>query len=346
MLTRRVCPFREEEEVVSSRPARIQEVADAANVSTSTVSNFLNRPERVSPDTAARIQEAIRKLDFMPHPAAAGLRNGRVSLIGMVVPDVTNSFYASIVRGAGDIALEHGFSVVLCNSGDDPVREQTYFSMLAQQRAAGVVVVALGADSDRLDRLRHRGIPLVLADRTTPSTFGCSVGVDDVTGGRLAVQHLLASGARNIAVVNGDWSIRQCVDRMKGAMEAASNCSGATLRQLVVKEMTVEAGVEAGLRLGEHQPDAVFCINDFLAVGICRSLTSHGIRVPEDVPVVGYGDLDVASFATVPLTTVRQPVIELGRAAVSLLLDDVESDKHEHRTQIFTPEIQRRDSAP
>lgn len=330
-----------------ARRARIQDVAKAAGVSTSTVSNFLNRPSRVGSETAARVSEAIQRLDFVPHPGAAGLRHGRISLIGVVIPDVTNTFYASIVRGAGDTALTRHFSLVLCNSGDDADRELEYFALLAEQRAAGVVIAPLGADPERLARLSERGIPLVLADRATLSSLGCSVGVDDVTGGRLAVQHLLASGARDIAVVNGDWNIRQCVDRLQGAMEAASEHYDARVRQLVMPQMTVAAGVAAGDQLTEHLPDAVFCTNDFLAVGVCRALGAAGVDVPDQVPVVGYGDLDLASFAVVPLTTVAQPVEELGRAAVSLLLDDIDSpETHVHEAKVFTPRLVIRDSAP
>lgn len=328
-----------------ARPARIRDVAEAAGVSMSTVSNFFNQPERLSAATTARVRTVIDTLDYVPHPGASGLRLGRSSLIGVVVPDVTNSFYASIVRGAGDAAIEHGFSLVLCNSDDDAARELEYFSMLVAQRAAGVVVAPLGADPERLDRLRRRGIPLVLTDRTAPSDSECSVGVDDVAGGRLAIQQLLASGARDIAVVNGDWSIRQCVDRLRGAMQALESVRGATIRQLVVSAMTVADGVQAAEGLIGEPPDGVFCINDFLAVGVCRTLVRAGLRIPEDVSVVGYGDLDIAAFAKVPLTTIRQPIAELGHAAVNLLVEDLESpDQHQHQARIFEPELVLRTS--
>ena len=170
------------------RPARIQDVAAAAGVSVSTVSNVLNRPERVTERTAERVRVAVAALDYVPHPGAAGLRTGHSSAIGLVLPDVTNSFYARIARGAADAAYDHGYSLVLCHSGDAPEREQGYFSMLP--RAAGrrcAVVVPLSADPGRLARLRERGIPLVLADRAMPDREGCSASVDDIAGGRIAV---------------------------------------------------------------------------------------------------------------------------------------------------------------
>ncbi|GGL94235.1 LacI family transcriptional regulator [Streptomyces fumigatiscleroticus] len=326
------------------RPARIQDVAAAAGVSVSTVSNVLNRPERVSARTAERVRDAVAALDYVRHPGAAGLRTGHSSSIGLVLPDVTNSFYARIARGAADAAYDHGYSLVLCHSGDAPEREQGYFTMLVEQRAVGVVVVPLGADPGRLSRLRERGIPLVLADRAMPDRDGCSVSVDDVAGGRIAVQHLLDRGARDILVVNGESGIRQCADRYQGARQAVRSRRGARLRQVAAEEMTVAYGAKIADQLGEL-PDGVFCTNDFLAAGLCRGLAERGVRIPEDVQVVGYGDLDIASFVGTPLTTVRQPVEELGRAAVEMLLDEIEARaEHVHETRVFAPEPVPRDS--
>ncbi|MFF0227041.1 substrate-binding domain-containing protein [Streptomyces sp. NPDC004629] len=229
-----------------------------------------------------------------------------------------NSFYARIARGAAEAAYEHGFSLVLCDSGDHPGRERDYFDMLAEQRAVGVVVVPLGADPDRLTRLRRRGVPLVLTDRKLPPQEGCSVAVDDVTGGR---------------------GIRQCADRYQGARQAIRSRRGARLDQAVAGQMTVAAGAAIARDLSTL-PDSVFCTNDFLAVGVCQGLAERGIRVPGDVQVVGYGDLDVATPAAVPLTTIRQPVEDLGRTAVQLLMDENEaSDEHVHETRVFGPRL-------
>jgi LacI family transcriptional regulator len=327
-----------------ARPVRIHDVAAAAGVSVATVSNALNRPERVNADTAARVRQVVRDLDYVPHHGAADLRNGRRSSVALVIPDVTNTFYARITRGAVDAAYEHGFSVVLCDSGDDADREQDYFTMLADQRAAGAVVVPRGAGQERLSRLRRRGIPLVLTDRAVPVEDGCSVAVDDVTGGRLAVRHLLAAGARDVLVVNGGKEIRQCADRYQGARQAVREQHGVTLRQVVVPEMTTTRGAEAARELTEL-PDAVFCTNDFLAVGVVRALSARGVRIPDDVAVVGFGDLDIATVSAVPLTTVRQPVEDLGRAAIGLLLDEIEAaGDHAHEARGFAPQLVVRDS--
>ncbi|WP_328369630.1 LacI family transcriptional regulator [Streptomyces sp. NBC_00457] len=331
-------------DAISARPARIQEVAAAAGVSVSTVSNVLNRPERVNAQTAERVRSAIAALDYVPHPGASGLRTGHSSSIGLVLPDVANSFYARIARGAADAAYDHGYALVLCHSGDAPEREQGYFTMLVEQRAVGVVVVPLSADPGRLTRLRDRGIPLVLADRAMPEREGCSASVDDIAGGRIAVQHLLDRGARDILVVNGERGIRQCADRYQGARQAVRSRREARCDQVVAQEMTVAYGMKIADQLAEL-PDGVFCTNDFLAAGLCRGLSDRGVRIPEDVQVVGYGDLDIASFGATTLTTVRQPVEELGRAAVEMLLDEIEARaEHVHETRVFAPGLVVRDS--
>jgi LacI family transcriptional regulator len=331
-------------DAVPARPARIQDVAAAAGVSVSTVSNVLNRPERVNARTAQRVRTAIAALDYVPHPGAAGLRTGHSSSIGLVLPDVANSFYSRIARGAAEAAYDHGYSLVLCHSGDAPEREQGYFTMLVAQRAVGAVVVPLGADPGRLSRLRERGIPLVLADRAMPDRDGCSVSVDDVAGGRTAVRHLLDRGARDVLVVNGERGIRQCADRYQGARQAVRSRRGARLDQVVAEEMTAAYGAKIADQLGDL-PDGVFCTNDFLAAGLCRGLAGRGVRIPEDVQVVGYGDLDIAGFGATTLTTVRQPVEELGRAAVELLLDEIEARaEHVHESRVFPPGLVVRDS--
>ncbi|MBC9725437.1 LacI family DNA-binding transcriptional regulator [Streptomyces sp. TRM68367] len=331
-------------DAIPARPARIQDVAAAAGVSVSTVSNVLNRPERVNAQTAERVRNAVAALDYVPHPGAAGLRTGHSSSIGLVLPDVANSFYSRIARGAAEAAYDHGYALVLCHSGDAPEREQGYFTMLVQQRAVGVVVVPLSADPGRLTRLRERGIPLVLADREMPDEEGCSVSVDDVAGGRIAVQHLLDRGATDILVVNGERGIRQCADRYQGARQSVRTRRAARLDQVVAEEMTVAYGTKIADQLDEL-PDGVFCTNDFLAAGLCRGLTERGVRIPGDIQVVGYGDLDIASFGATTLTTVRQPVEDLGRAAVEMLLDEIEARaEHAHETRVFAPGLVIRDS--
>jgi LacI family transcriptional regulator len=339
---------RSEDHPRSAGPARLADVALAAGVSVATVSNVLNWPGKVGAATTERVRQAMEALDYVPHEGAVRLRRGSSRSIGLVLPDVANAFYAHMARGAADAAFDHRYTLILCDSADDAEREEGYLAMLAEQRAAGAVVAPLGADTARLLRLRRRGVRLAVVDRAEPTTQSCSVSVDDVRGGRLAVEHLLALGHRDIALVNGALSIRQCADRYEGARRAVATCPDARLRQVNVDTMDAESGRGAVAALtGADAPTAVFGTNDQLAIGVTQALLGRGRRVPDDVAVVGYGDLEIAPYAPVPLTTVAQPVYELGRAAVELMLDEIDQgDRHVHRSRVFAPELVVRQSAP
>lgn len=337
--------------MTSARPRQIglTAVAREAGVSIATVSNTLNRPDLVSPATRARVLAAIERMDFVPNTAAAALRRGNNRLIGLVVPDITNPFYAEIARGVAAAADDHRYGVVLCNSQDDPQRERDQLEMLAEHRAAGALVVPLTADDRRLERLRGLGTHLVLIDRSSES--GCSTSIDDVLGGEIAAQHLIDTRGPDFVLVNGHASIPQCADRRSGAEKALRAAVGpdARLTEFEVDEMTTEAGVAAAARILEGPlPSAVFCTNDQLAVGVIRGLVHAGVAVPSDVSVIGYGDLAIATDAPIPLTTVDQPKYELGHAAVEMLMREIRQDPaaHEHATNVFRPTLVVRESAP
>ncbi len=336
------------------RGVNLTEVAREAGVSPATVSNTLNRPDIVSPTTRNRVLDAIQRLDFVPNHAAATLRRGHNRLFGLVVPDITNPFYAEIARGVSDAADAAGYALVLCDSQDDPVRERRQLETLGEHRAAGALAVPLTADETRLDRLRGMGAHLVLIDRRADPDQGCSVLVDDRRGGEIATTHLLSrrpDATGPIAVINGRHDIPQCAQRHLGAVDAlrAHGLDPAELVEYQLDEMTTAAGEEAGRRLARSTalPRGVFCINDQLAIGVIRGLAAEGVSVPDQVPVVGYGDLAIAPDAPVPLTTVEQPKYAIGQTAVQHLLAELaEGEDHRHTTTVFPPTLVIRASAP
>jgi LacI family transcriptional regulator len=323
-------------------------VAKEASVSIATVSNTLNHPDVVSEATRARVLAVIERLDFVPNTAAASLRRGSNRLIGLVVPDITNPFYAGIARGVSEASDLHRYGVILCNSRDDAERELSQLQLLAEHRAAGALVVPLTADHSRLARLRSLGTHLVLIDQEADE--GCAALMDDVLGGRIAVEHLLDTRGHQIAVVNGHHSIVQCADRWTGAREAFTRAGAdpSMLTEIQVTDMTIEAGENAVPDLlAGGAPAGIFCTNDQLAIGVARGLLARGIDVPTSTAVVGYGDLFGAD-APIPLTTVEQPKDALGRAAVELLMQELrEGDGlHRHSSTVFRPNLVIRQSAP
>lgn len=333
-------------------PVSIRDVAAHARVSLGTVSNVLNRPEIVAAPTRRRVQAAIKQLGFVRNESARQLRAGRSRTIGLVVLDVANPFFTDVARGVEDEASESGLAVILCNSDDQRVKEARYLELLEEHRVQGILITPVAAADEHVARLQRRGTPVVLLDSRSLSRGQCSVSVDDVLGGELAIAHLLEQGHRRIAFVGGPMSLRQVADRRDGAIKMLER-AGRTAADLHVIETTalhVAAGRWAGARVAElpaaRRPTAIFCANDLLALGALQEMTSRQIKVPDAIAIVGYDDIDFAAAAAVPLTSVRQPRHQLGRAAAQLLLEEaVDDGTHQHRQVIFEPELVIRESS-
>jgi len=316
----------------------IRDVAARAGVSVGTVSNVLNRPDRVNADAVRKVRDAVAELGFVRNDAARQLRAGRSRSLGLVVLDAGNPFFAELARGAQARAAEAGLAVLLGSTDGDAGREDAYLDLFEEQRVTGVLISPQGDDGERIARLRAHGIPCVLVDRESDDPEHSSVAVDDASGGRLAVEHLLQLGRRRIAVIGGPASIRQVSDRVSGARAAVAAVPGATLEEISTAALSVLAGREAGRAIADRapsaRPDAIFAANDLVAVGVLQALVLLGdIRVPEDVALIGYDDIAFASATVVPLSSIRQPSALIGATAVDLLLGDVP------RQVLFQPEL-------
>jgi len=330
----------------------IKEVARQAGVSIGTVSNVLNRPHTVAEETRQRVHDAIAALGYVRNDSARQLRAGRSRQIAIVVLDVANPFFTDVVRGAESAVADHGVMVVVCNSGEDAGRERRHLELLEEQRVRGVLITPIDeTPSSRLEQLIQRGTPVVLVDRGSGRPNRCSVAVDDVLGGRLAGEHLLAAGHQRIAFVGGPHTITQVADRHAGISAALAAFGGvADLIALSTPNLTVASGRAAARQIAEQpagqRPTAVFCANDLLALGVLQEMTQRGIRVPADIAIVGYDDIEFAAAAAVPLSSVRQPREQLGRTAAQLLLEEIEDGPgHEHRHVVFQPELVVRESS-
>jgi len=327
-------------------PVSIREVAARAGVSVATVSNVLNRPDIVARATRDRVNASIRELGFVRNESARQLRAGRSRTIGLVVLDVANPFFTDLARGVEDEANKAGLAVILCNSDDQDRKEKRYLELLEEHRVQGVLITPVVGAGSRLARLQRRGTPVVLVDSRSPSRGQCSVAVDDVLGGDLAVTHLLEGGHQHIAFISGPRSIRQVADRYEGALRALDRAGlrEEDLHVIDVGALNVAAGQKAGAEIAAQpaadRPTAVFCTNDLIALGVLQEMTRHRIRVPEEISLIGYDDIDFAAAAAVPLTSVRQPRQQLGRTAARMLLEEAASvGAHQHQQVIFEPEL-------
>lgn len=321
--------------------ASIKDVAASAGVSVGTVSNVLNRPERVSPATVERVLATIAELGFVRNDAARQLRAGQSRSVGLIVLDSANPFFAELARGVEERADAEGLSVLLGNSGQHGAREGAYLDLFREQRVRGVL---LTPSDPGAAALAQAGIPLVLVDGDSPDGNLPSVAVDDVEGGYLAARHLLESGRRRLAFVGGPLTVRQVTDRLAGARRALAEVTDAHLEIIEKPALTVLAGREVGeefaARRPEERPDAAFCANDLLAVGLLQGAAILGaIRVPEDLALIGYDDIDFAQSTVVPLSSVRQPAREIGATAIDLLLESVADPDAAPRRVRFRPEL-------
>ncbi len=323
----------------------IREVAKRAGVSLGTVSNVLNRPEIVAEETRQRVLQAIEEIGFVRNGSARQLRAGRSQHIGLVVLDVANPFFTEVARGVEDLANEKGYVVILCNSDDSVEKESHYLHVLTEQRTQGVLITPVQNDAGYLQQLRQHGTAVVLLDRPSRSKDLCSVSVDDVQGGELAVAHLLEQGHTCIGFVHGPLSIRQCADRRRGVLKAIKVVGldpDHAIIDITTKAQNVREGEESVEKLLSTQtrPTAVFCANDLLALGVMRGLMKLGLSIPGDMALVGYDDVEFASVLATPLTSIRQPKYELGRTATELLLDEADNPaSHKHQHIVYQPEL-------
>lgn len=338
-------------------PIGIKEVAEQSGVSLGTVSNVLNRPDMVSEPTRRRVLAVIDRLGYVRSESARQLRAGRSRMLALLVLDLANPFFAELARGAHQAAREAGLAVMVCTSAGDPSEEAAYLGMFAEQQVRGVLVTPTDDTRHNLRALRSRGISFVVADREWSAAEACSVSVDDVAGGRLAVRHLLAAGHRRIAYVSGPSHLAQSRDRHQGALHALDEARVARVARVArenllvieAQRFDVAAGREAGARLLDlaDRPSAVFCANDLLALGVLQTLYAAGVRVPADMALVGYDDIEFAAGAAVPLTSVRQPAFRIGRTAAELLIEETDGHPaaHVHQKIVFQPELVVRTSS-
>ena len=318
-----------------SKIPSVQDVAAKAGVALGTVSNVLNNPDLVSEKTRAKVQKAIAELGFVRNDAARQLRAGSSRSIGLIVPDVRNPFFTDVARGAEDEATSQNLSVLLANSDDDLSREQAMLGLFEEQRVRGVLVSPAGDDLDFLKQAKQRGTNIVLVDRKSKEFS--SVSVDDIAGGYLAAKHLLDSGRRRIAFVGGPLKVNQIADRLTGTRKAVAEFKDATLEIIEIPNLSVQAGRAVGATLKKF--DGVFAANDLVAIGIMQACVVDGdIAIPKDLSLIGYDDIDFAAAAIVPLTSVRQPSAEIGRAAIQLL------ESEQIRNIEFQPELVIRSS--
>ncbi len=326
----------------------IRDVARLAGVSQGTVSNVLNHPDRVRTARREAVERAIAELGFVRHEAARHLRAGYSSTVGLLLLDAWNPGFADLARGVEDATTTHGWTVLISNSARDIEREKTYLRLFSEQRVAGLIVVPHDPFAADLHRIRAGGAPVVVVDRAETGGEGMSVAVDDITGGDLAGRHLIGLGHRHLAFVGDEVAATPVHDRLTGVRKAVAEAEPNVHLEVLAAELTQEGGRQMGVRLARmpaaERPTAVAAAIDVVAIGILEGLQAHGVRVPEDISLVGYDDIPFTQQLSVPLTTVRRPHYDMGTTAARMLAEALAGETPQPRHVVFEPELVVRES--
>lgn len=310
--------------------ATLRDVARRAGVSIATVSYVLNGTRSVSPEVEARVWEAVAALGYRPNRLARGLRRKRTHVLGLIVPDSANPFFAEIARGLEDLSFAHDYSLILCNSDGDPAKEQRYLGVLIEQQVDGIALVSARATPVHLTILQERGIPFVVVDRDLPGLEADCVLADNFQGGYLATRHLIDRGHRRIACITGPSDLTPSADRVRGYQKAMEEAGIEPLELWIHRgDFRAESGYHAArlfLSLPPSiRPTAIFACNDLMAIGAMRAIGEAGLSIPQDIALVGFDDIVLASYVIPSLTTVAQPTYEMGRLAGELLLRRIQA---------------------
>ncbi|WP_324670313.1 LacI family DNA-binding transcriptional regulator [Geochorda subterranea] len=312
----------------------IRDVAARARVSKATVSYVLNGRPGVSARTRQRVLEVMEELGYRPNTVARSLASRKTQTLGLVIPDISDMFYAHIIRGVESAANERDYILNLCTTRSDPRREREVVDSLMSGRVDGVILMTYSLDHAYLEKLRATGRPFVLLDDPDAGPSLHAVSVDNSEAGFKAAEYLISLGHRKIAFIHGSPRSRDTWYRFSG-FRRALQASGVALREEYVRvgDFTRDGGFKAASELMSlpDPPTAILAANDQMAIGALEAITRSGRRVPEDVSLMGVDDIEAASMIRPPLTTIRQPTYEMGRQAVDLLVRLIGGEELEPR---------------
>jgi LacI family transcriptional regulator len=318
---------------VTERRVTIKDVARESGVNVSTVSRALNGEYGVHAETREHVAEIAARLGYRPNRVARGLVTGKSHTLGLVVSDIRNLFFAEVARGAEDAAYRGGYDLVLCNSDLDPEKQLRYVQSLAEKRVDGILMNSVSALSRKQqDQLSGLGVPIVLLNRGATRHGFSTISADNEAGGALAAEYLLKLGHRRIAHLTGPRHHGNMTDRARGFVRALKAVHPVVLHG----KNNFAGGTELARKLLEQHPQitAIFVGSDTMAFGVMRALLEAGRRIPRDVSVIGFDNVELSSIVHPPLTTIHQPKYEIGQAAVEILLRLAGRGEHqvpEHR---------------
>ena len=335
------------------RNATLVDVARLAGVSIATVSRVINGSTNVSPELVERINTALRETNYHPNVIARSLRNDKTFTVGLLVPDITNSFFAELAQAASAVFDRANYTPILCDTQESVEKEKGYYRILLERRVDGLLVVSADTSGKHVEDVAARGIPVVLADRTASPRID-SVRVDNFEGAAHAVSYLISKGYRTIAGIFGPQDTLSGKERRAGYIKALESFNMSVIPDLVkVGPFTIESGFKLAGELLQSpsisgapaRPDAIFAANKQIGIGAFKAIKHYGFKIPGEVALIVFDDFELADYVEPPITVVAHPAAEIGRRAAELLLERIGGSVTSTREVLLKAELVVRGSA-
>ena len=330
----------------------MKDVARLAGVSISTVSHVINKTRYVEPETREKVYEAIKTLGYRPNILASSLRKRVTNTIGLIISNITNLFYPEVVRGVEDLLAKYNYNLILCNSDENVEKEKNYIEVLFSRRVDGLIITPSKSSETRenLDLFREKNIPVVLVDRKIEGLEEDVVLADNIEGTYEAISYLISLGHKRIGIITGPLDTTTGCERLEGYLKALEDKGIKKDDNLIYegdfKEEGGYKGVEALLNIS-NPPTAIFTSNNLMALGALKKITELGLKIPQDLSLVSFDDMDWFPYFSPPLTAVYQPAYELGETAVKLLFERLKRGRKKRKeVRLPTKLIIRESCAP
>lgn len=328
---------------MTKKKVTIKDVAKQSGVSIATVSQILNNnQDKFSPKTVEKVLEAKASLNYEPDYFARRMIMKKSKTIGVLVPDITNPFFGTLLSGIENVLYREKFIPMLCNADLDEIKESQHLEELSRRGVDGFIIASSAISNQAINEtLRKKNLPFIVLDQKKAEGFSDAILTEDYRGGQLAAEHLFALGHRKVAVVMPENASANICTRLAGFQSIYPEA------QIIHSELSKAAGRKAALEISQSELTGVFAINDEIAFGLYLGLKEAGKKIPEDYSVVGYDNVEMSEFVTPQLTTVAQPIFELGQQSAELLLDRIKHPEKEWEEKTLPVElIQRFSTAP
>ena len=325
----------------------MKEIAKLAGVSITTVSMVINGKDKsIGAETRARVLQIIEEQQYVPNGIARSMITKQTYTLGLLIPDITNPYFATMARGIEDAASKAGFRVILCNTDENQEKEAEYLQLLRKQNVDGVILVSAAVVEHAERRiLKEFKKPLIFLDRRGTDQTEASVGFENHKGAYLATKHLIEAGHRKIGCITGPLKNMSAMERYQGYLDALEEAKISPNPRWVVEGDYQMTGGEAGIRsLKDKGITACFVANDWMAYGAYKACYEEGIQIPADLSIVGFDDLMISQAMIPPLTTIHQPNIKMGQTAVRQIVSWIQSGIQPTESIMFEPELMVRDS--